>query len=394
MFEVLPGVWSAIVYVENPNTNVDAIYLPYAFTIFGDNNQILIERKSATILPKNRTTGIFEGNINIPVNQRPRRALFEIGADILWQKNEENPPDIKITHTPILRLDTAPRVEAIVRNNDLKDLKNIEFVIAIFDGSGNAIGASRTFLDEIKRNQSSNIFFTWPKPFDLPTLQCDNPSDVILAIDRSGSMSSEGSNPPEPLTSARSAAVSFVEALNPSDKVGIVSFATSSKEPIDSYLTSNFDDSKKIIENISIENGTTQYTNIFDAVRSSSQELTSIRSRGGNVSRILVLLTDGVANNPRNPEGGTESDDILYAESLALEEASKAKREDIKIFTIGLGGSINEEFLKKLASSPEHYYFAPTSENLKSIYQSISSNICQEKPAVVDITYRVFGSSI
>lgn len=394
LFEIIPGVWSALVYVDNPNSNLEANYLPYSFTIYGENNQVIAERKGATILPKNRTVGVFEGNITLPENTRPRRTVFEIGTNISWKKNDLPNPDIKITHTPILRLDTAPRVEATIRNNDIFDIKNIEFVIAIFDGSGNAIAASRTLLEELKRNDSANIFFTWPKPFDLKELQCDKPSDIMLVLDRSGSMASISMNPPQPMTDAKNAAISFVDGLGDKDKVGVVSFATDAKNPIDSLLSSNFEEVKDSIQKINIENGATQFTNIYDALRFSRQELLSDRARGGEVSKVLILLTDGVANNPRNPDGGTEEEDIKYAENLAGEEASIAKREGINIFTIGLGNQINESFLTRLASVADNYYYAPTTENLDVIYKNISSNICQEVPARVEITYRIFGSSI
>src|SRR3989344_6963881 len=151
LFEVLPGTWSSLVYVENPNIDKNAIYLPYVLTIFGDNNKILVERKSATILPKSKTVGIFEGGINIDVSERPKRALFEIGPDIIWEKDESVFQNIVITHTPILRQETAPRVEATVKNTSLIDFTNIELVISIFDGSDNAIAASRTFLENLKK---------------------------------------------------------------------------------------------------------------------------------------------------------------------------------------------------------------------------------------------------
>jgi Mg-chelatase subunit ChlD len=393
LFEVLPGTWSALVYVENPNTDADAVYAPYSFTIYDANNKVLEVRKGATILPKNKTVGIFEGGITAKEEAKPKRAIFELGSDMVWKKNEKTGEDISITHSSLLRLESAPRVEANVKNNSAEEIKNIELVIAIFDGSDNAIAASRTFIETLKKNEDTNVFFTWPKPFELGSKACENPSNIVLLLDRSGSMASVSQNPPQPLSDAKSAAVSFIEQLNSKDKIGIVSFAAKPREPIDLTLTSDFNSAKQTVESVNIESSSTQYTNIYEALHSSWQELISGRSQEGS-SKIIILLTDGVANNPRNPKGGTEEDDIKYAEELAMKESSDIKKDGLVIYTIGLGNEINESFLKNIASGENNYFFAPTTANLEAIYENISSDICKEIPARIEITYKIFGSSI
>ena len=393
LFEVSSGFWSTLVYVENPNTNADAVYVPYSFTVYDEKSKVLEERKGATILPKNKTVGIFEGNITSKGEIKPKRVVFELGEGIIWNKNEEMAEDIDVTHGQILRLESAPRVLANVKNNGIKEIKNIELIAVIFDGSDNAIAASRTFVETLKKNESTDVFFTWPKPFELGSKVCEKPSDIMLLLDRSGSMTSLGTDPPEPLTSAKSAATSFVEQLSLKDKIGVISFATKSKEPLNLNLTSDFDLAKQAIDGVSIESGSTQYTNIYEALHSAWQELVSARSEGKS-SKIIILLTDGVANYPKNPDGGTEELDIKYAESLAVKESSDVKKDGLFIYTIGLGDKINESFLKTIASQKENYFFAPMALDLKTIYKNISSDICKEMPARIEITYKIFGDSV
>lgn len=393
LFEVMPGLWSALVYVENQNTNINATYAPYSFVIYDSDNKILEERKGATILPKNKTVGIFEGSIEIKGATKPKRAIFEFGSNLVWSKDENIKEDITITHSPILRLESAPRVEANVKNNGIEEVKNIELVAVIFDGSDNAIAASRTFVENLKKNESANIFFTWPKPFELGSKVCEKPSNVVLLLDRSGSMAALGVKPPQPLSDAKSAASSFVEQLSQKDKIGLISFATEPKEPIDLNLTSDLNLAKQAITSVDIESGSTQYTNIYDSLHAAWQELVSSRITDQS-SKIIVLLTDGVANNPRDPSGHTEEDDIKYAENLAIKEAANIKKDGIIIYTIGLGDKINESFLKNIASETENYFFAPTAVNLATIYKNISSDICKEIPARIEITYKIFGDSL
>ena len=393
MFEISPGVWSLLVYVENPNTDVDATYVPYTFTIYNANNKVLEQKTGATILPKNKTVGIFEGPISIPDENKPQRVIFELGGNIIWNKNENPSNDISITNSPLSNLDSQPRVQANVRNNSTKEIDNIELVAAIFDGSDNAVAASRTFIDSLPKNTNTNVLFTWPRPFDLGSKACEKPSDVMLLLDRSGSMSVLGANPPEPLSTAKDAAATFIDQLNNKDKIGVVSFATSASNPIDFPLSSNLNSAKQAVLSINIEASSTQYTNIYDALHSSWQELVSGRAQDDS-SKVIVLLTDGVANSPRYPLGHTEADDIKFAENLATADALNAKKDGISIYTVGLGQQINESFLKTIASTPDDYFFAPSASNLETIYKNISSSICKEIPARIEITYKIFGNSI
>jgi Mg-chelatase subunit ChlD len=390
-FEALPKVWSAIVYVENPNVDARAVYAPYTFTFYDERGTVIAKREGATVLPKAKTVGIFEGSISMDNNSKPKRAVFELGQRMVWQNDRGEESHLRITHTPILSLASSPRVEASVSNTGIEELNNIELIVSIFDGSDNTIAASRTFIDRLKRNETAQAFFTWPKPFDLGKKICEKPSNIMLVIDRSGSMASLGGNPPEPLNSTKEAASYFIEQVGSKDRVGVVSFATSAKEPIDAVLAADFESAKKAVESIMIDKSGTQYTNIFSAIRSSWAELVSPRALEEGANKVLILLTDGEANSPKSPNGKTEADDIKYAESLALSESESAKKEGMTIYTIGLGDKINDTFLKSVASGADKYFYAPSADSLKDIYRQISSEICEEVPARIEITHKVLG---
>lgn len=392
LFEISPGLWSALVYVENPNIKADAVYLPYSFTIYDANNEILEEREGATILPRNQTVGIFEGPIVFKGGERPKRAIFELGGEIVWEDNAPK-EDITIKHGQLLNYEKEPRVEATVTNNTTKEVKNIELIIAVFDSADNAIAASRTFIKSLKKNESMNVFFAWPKPFKLGSKFCEKQSDVMLLLDRSGSMAALGPNPPEPLSTAKDAAMSFVDRLSMRDRVGVVSFATNSRNPIDLGLNSDLELVKQTIGSVDIGKEGTQYTNIYEALNLARQELVSAKVREDS-SRVAILLTDGIANRPQDPKGLNEDDHIKYAESLALAEATNMKKAGLLIYTIGLGDEINEVFLKAVASEEANYFFAPSAFDLENIYEKISSSICEEIPARIDITYKIFGDLI
>jgi TolB protein len=78
-------------------------------------------------------------------------------------------------------------------------------------------------------------------------------------------------------------------------------------------------------------------------------------------AKIIVLLTDG----QQNPAG---NDPVIA-------QANAAKAEGAIIYTIGLGTDVDAALLQQIATSLDHYYYAPTSADLEHIYQQISASI-------------------
>lgn len=389
LFQIYPNIYSVISFVENRNIDSSAFGVPYKFKLYDTNGSTIYERDGVTDLPKNKTSAVFEGNILIPAaSSSPTRVTFELSPSIAWIKDPTKAPDLEIKHSPILDAATTPRIQATIKNNSIDDYKNVEIVAVVLDGKDNAIAASRTFVDNLKKNDEQDIFFTWPKPFALTENICEKPERVVLAIDRSGSMASEGKSPPEPLTDVKDAAASFLSELKEGDKAGFVSFATTATNPPDSGLTEDFAALKSLVSNLSISTNGTQYTNIADAINASRQELVS--DDNVNANKVIILLTDGIANKPTDPNGSkSEADDIAYAESRAMSEAVSAKNDGINIYSIGLGKDIHKDFLQTIASSSRNFYLAPTSADLKNIYKQISHSICKEVPARIELYSKI-----
>ena len=97
----------------------------------------------------------------------------------------------------------------------------------------------------------------------------------------------------------------------------------------------------------------------------------------------MVLLTDGVPNLPIKT--GVQN----YPETYALEAANLARQDGISIYTIGLGKDINTNLLRTLATTTTEAYFAPSADDLNSIYNQIAIKICRKNPAVIDIYIRI-----
>ncbi len=89
-----------------------------------------------------------------------------------------------------------------------------------------------------------------------------------------------------------------------------------------------------------------------------------------------MLLTDGLATAPGTAE---------ESETFAFDTAGTIKNSGVEIYAIGLGESLNMDFVRGVATSPAYAYQALTKEDVDSIYQTITSSLCEEGAAVIDI---------
>ena len=377
IFEVSPGRYNAVAYVENPNRHAGVREIGYIFRVVDGNNDIIIERKGRTFITPDGISPIFEADVRTG-EKIPSRVFFEFTEDPpQWYRAQSVGQALSVNNTRLLDTATRPRIDALLQNNSLQEYKDLEVVGVVFAADGNAVAASRTVIDVLEKSASFPLVFTWPRPFERRLEQCVVPADIVLAIDTSGSMNDIGGTPPQPITDAKLAAASFVGRAEEDDRIGVVSFGTLGR--VLQELTLSHSDARAVVEGINISpQEETGRTNIAEGLKQSREALLA-RARESKYARVIVLLTDGKANAPTEVE----------AEPLAERESAAAKLSEISIYTIGLGGSVNQEFLKKIASSPAHYFQAATSRDLESIYREINTAICERGPAVIDITPRV-----
>lgn len=189
--------------------------------------------------------------------------------------------------------------------------------------------------------------------------QVSYPVDVVLVIDKSGSMSSGK------LTKAKEAAKIFVGELKATDQSGLVSFEDEAR--LEQRLTYNHWRTKGAIDGLQYGG----WTAMGDGIVMAQDEI-DIRARGDS-AHVMIVLSDGESNQGVDP----------------IDAADDAKNKGTVIYTIGLGMGADEEVLKKVATSPNHYYFAPNANELIQIYEEISEEMSNMAGVDVIISHKL-----
>ncbi len=195
-----------------------------------------------------------------------------------------------------------------------------------------------------------------------PTSCASSPSETMLIIDKSGSMSVAADV--NKITQAKAAAKSFVDiiARDTQNTIGLVSYENTAT--VNSPLTTDYSSVKSQIDTLTAIGSTCTECGIIKA----NQEIARSTS---SKKKVVVLLTDGIANFV---EGNTNQVAPSIAEQRAIAAAVAGHNADGTVFyTIGLGSQINAAFLQQIAESTGgKYYASPTGDQLNTIYNQIS----------------------
>lgn len=186
----------------------------------------------------------------------------------------------------------------------------------------------------------------------------DNPTDIVLILDRSGSME-------ESLPALKNAANVFIDIIDQStdgvrdgiigggSRIGIVSFSETATQ--DTQLITSVAGLKAAV-NALTAGGSTNHADAF------TNALDLFDPLSGN-AKVMVMVTDGIST-----AGGN-----------ANVVATAAKAAGVTIYAIGLSGNggIDEGALRQWASQPDEEYvsIAPSDAELEAIFGELAQTI-------------------
>jgi len=171
-FPIRDGFYNAVAYVENPNARAGMYSIRYEFKLYDDKNILIAQRFGSTPLFPGGVFPVFESRIDAG-NRVPARTTFSFVTQGVWKKMKNATRGIEIYNQRTSDVTSAPRVDAVIKNNNLTSLSNIILVAVLFDDKDNAIATSRTLIENLNPGEDKTIAFTWPRPFKQKVARID-----------------------------------------------------------------------------------------------------------------------------------------------------------------------------------------------------------------------------
>jgi len=162
VFEVSPGVYDAVSYIENPNVSAEVKNAVYSFKIYDQDNILISETIGKTYILPGETFAVFLSGIKAG-ERTPRYTLFDFPDPLTFEKREKENQRV-VALSPILQNGaTQARLTATLENKTSLPVSDIDVTAIVYVGE-NAAGASSTHVDTIAAYTKINIVFTWPHP--------------------------------------------------------------------------------------------------------------------------------------------------------------------------------------------------------------------------------------
>ena len=168
VFETVPGVSSVVAYVENQNQSAGTHEIAYEFRVYDEDNILVAEPVTGTtFIAPNGRTAIFYSPVQTG-NRMPKNVFFRFTSIPSWTRLGERfqTPQLTGTNTQLTDEENSPKLSADIVNSSFYDYSNIEIIAIVYGTDGNAINASRTFIESVPQQSTRTVFFSWPQKFD------------------------------------------------------------------------------------------------------------------------------------------------------------------------------------------------------------------------------------
>lgn len=172
---IATSTYEVAALLENPNQDARIARARYTVKLYEAGSLTPIRSLEGEIyVPKGSTFALFEGPFAAEDSGVPVRAMLEWDqSSLIWEKDPRPLPQLTVGGTAFSRLESSPRLEAVVGNPSLAPVGNIDLTALLFDASGNIMAASKTFLDALNAGEERQAIFTWPRPFGATPVEIE-----------------------------------------------------------------------------------------------------------------------------------------------------------------------------------------------------------------------------
>jgi hypothetical protein len=165
-FPVTGSTYNAVASIENQNVRAITKEISYIFKLYDKENVLITERTGKTFIGSNSRSAIFEPALQVG-NRIPLYTRFYFTSTPQWLRatDDQMKTLVRVENKKIETLETTPFVSAEIVNTSLATVSRTPVIAIVSDSGGNAIGASRTLVDELPPDEMEEVFFTWQQPF-------------------------------------------------------------------------------------------------------------------------------------------------------------------------------------------------------------------------------------
>ena len=245
-----------------------------------------------------------------------------------------------------------------IREVKVDDSALVQFLAKVVDQSGRP------------QRLSSNSFSVRVGDRQVPINSVQTVTDAQVGISAMLLIDTSGSMVGTPLADARDAAAQYVQSLQPNDEVSVVSFANNTQVIAD--FSSDFASVESQLPNLVAFGDTALYSAVGDAAQRMAERPAA--------RRVVIMLSDGA-------DYGISS----IGRQQAIDAAAAG---EAPFYVIGLGPTIDSQFLQQLADASGGAFFAaPSSDQLAGIFSQIAELLRSEYVVTVDFAGTGIGGS-
>ncbi|MDD2912882.1 MAG: VWA domain-containing protein, partial [Candidatus Bipolaricaulis anaerobius] len=306
--------------------------------------------------------GLFRYRYPLSPERFSAKPLEEVKVEVVVKASRPVGSVYSPTHPVIVGREAPTSARALYQEEDV--LPDRDFIL-YYSLAGDGVGLDFLAYKPDDEDGFFLVLVTPPAVRDLAPL----PKDLVLVIDRSGSMDGEK------MVQARDAAAFILERLAPEDRFGVVAFdheILGLTSGLVSASAANVSAAQREVRQLTARG----MTDIHDALLQAMEWL-----QPADRPQYVLFLTDGLPT-----QGETDTDAIVR-------DVTAANRARARLFAFGVGYDVNTQLLDLLAEQNRGTttYVVP-GESLEVALSSFYTKIAE--PALADLALEVDGVEV